>query len=88
MKLEQSICYGSRQAVMQNLIDAGCSKDMIDDLMKQLAEDDMESLLQMLENIVRVCLAWYIRKKSRLTVWIIWFIRSSAVKRKNRGKEG
>ena len=39
MKLEQSICYGSRQAVMQNLIDAGCSKDMIDDLMKQLAEE-------------------------------------------------
>ena len=64
MKLEQSICYGSRQAVMQNLIDAGCSKDMIDDLMKQLAEDDMESLLQMLEQH-RACLLSMVHQKEK-----------------------
>ena len=64
MKLEQSICYGSRQAVMQNLIDAGCSKDMIDDLMKQLAEDDMESLLQMLEKH-RACLLSMVQQKEK-----------------------
>ena len=64
MKLEQSICYGSRQAVMQNLIDAGCSKDMIDDLMKQLAEDDMESLLQMLEKH-RACLLSMVHQKEK-----------------------
>ena len=64
MKLEQSICYGSRQAVMQNLIDAGCSKDMIDDLMKQLAEDDMESLLQMFEKH-RACLLSMVHQKEK-----------------------
>ena len=64
MKLEQSICYGSRQAVMQNLFDAGCSKDMIDDLMKQLAEDDMESLLQMLEKH-RACLLSMVHQKEK-----------------------
>ena len=64
MKLEQSICYGSRQAVMQNLIDAGCSKGMIDDLMKQLAEDDMESLLQMLEQH-RACLLSMVHQKEK-----------------------
>ena len=66
MKLEQSICYGSRQAVMQNLIDAGCSKDMIDDLMKQLAEDDMESLLQMLEKHLECLLSMVHQKEKQI----------------------
>ena len=46
MKLEKLVNYGSREAVIQNLKDAGCTPEMMECIMAHLDEDDMLKLLE------------------------------------------
>lgn len=50
LKLEEVIAYGSRDAVIQNLKDAGCNQDMIDCCINCLDSGQKEELLKRLEN--------------------------------------
>lgn len=64
MNLENSANYGSRQAVLQNLIDAGCTQKMAQHIMTQLQEDDFEELLKQLEHH-RSCLLKMVHEKEK-----------------------
>lgn len=50
MKLEKLVDYGSREAVIQNLKDAGCTQEMMECIMTHLDKDDMGELLKLLEH--------------------------------------
>lgn len=64
MNLEKSENYGSRQAVIQNLQDAGCTQKMVQHIMTQLEEDDFEELSKLLEQH-RSCLLNLIHDKEK-----------------------
>lgn len=64
MKLEETVHYSSREAVMQNLKDAGCTQEMMDCIMAHLDQDDMEELLQMLEEH-RCCLLGMVHEREK-----------------------
>lgn len=64
MKLENLVSYGSRKAVIQNLIDAGCTQEMAEYIMIQLDEDDIEALLKALEQH-RSCLLSLVHEKEK-----------------------
>lgn len=49
MKLEKMVDYGSREAVIQNLKDAGCTQNMMECIMAHLDEDAMNELFKLLE---------------------------------------
>ena len=64
MNLEKSENYGSRQVVIQNLQDAGCTQKMVQRIMTQLEEDDIEELSKLLEQH-RSCLLNLIHDKEK-----------------------
>ena len=64
MKLEKSVNYASRQAVLQNLKDAGCTDEMAQRIITQLEEDDLEELLSQLEHH-RSCLLGTVHEKEK-----------------------
>lgn len=64
MKLENLVSYGSRKAVIQNLIDAGCTQEMVEHIMVQMDEDDIEALLKILEQH-RSCLLSLVHEKEK-----------------------
>lgn len=64
MNLEKSENYGSRQVVIQNLQDAGCTQKMVQRIMTQLEEDDFEELSKLLEQH-RSCLLNLIHDKEK-----------------------
>lgn len=64
MNLEKSENYGSRQVVIQNLQDAGCTQKMVQHIMTQLEEDDFEELSKLLEQH-RSCLLNLIHDKEK-----------------------
>lgn len=64
MNLEKSENYGSRQAVIQNLQDAGCTQKMVQHIMTQLEENDFEELSKLLEQH-RSCLLNLIHDKEK-----------------------
>lgn len=49
IKLEQMIEYGSREAVIQNLKDAGCAQDIIECCMDCMEQGKKNELLKRLE---------------------------------------
>lgn len=49
MSLEKSIHYGSKEAVIQNLEDAGCCRKMIESFMAYLEQGDLRGQLELLE---------------------------------------
>lgn len=64
MKLEKSVNYGSRQAVIQNLKDAGCTKEMIESFVARMDDEDMDELLISLEKH-RCCLLHKVHERER-----------------------
>ncbi|MGI6069235.1 MAG: hypothetical protein ACOYBE_02300 [Blautia sp.] len=64
MKLEETLHYDSRAAVIQNLKDAGCTQEMIDCVMMHLDEDDMGELLKQLERH-RSCLLGMVHEREK-----------------------
>ena len=50
MKLEELIAYGSKEAIIQNLKDAGCSQKTIDCCLACLDTGQKKELLTRLEN--------------------------------------
>lgn len=64
MNLEKSENYGSRQAVIQNLQDAGCTQKMVQRIMTQLEKNDFEELSKLLEQH-RSCLLNLIHDKEK-----------------------
>lgn len=64
MKLEKLAAYGSTQAVLQNLKDAGCTKEMTQQIIMKLEEDDFEELSKLLEQH-RSCLLNLIHDKEK-----------------------
>lgn len=49
MKLEELIAYGSREAIIENLKDAGCSQETIDCCLACLDSGQKKELLKRLE---------------------------------------
>lgn len=64
MKLEETVHYGSRKAVIQNLKDAGCTQEMMECILTHLDEDDMEELLKLLEHH-RSCLLGMVHEREK-----------------------
>lgn len=64
MNLEKSENYGSRQVVIQNLQDAGCTQKMVQRIMTQLEKNDFEELSKLLEQH-RSCLLNLIHDKEK-----------------------
>lgn len=66
MKLEETAHYGSREAVIQNLKDAGCTLEMMECITAHLEEDegDMEELLKLLEQH-RSCLLGKVHEREK-----------------------
>lgn len=50
IELTRLIAYGSKEAIIQNLKDAGCSQDTIECCIACLDSDKKEELLKRLEN--------------------------------------
>ncbi len=49
IKLEQMIEYGSKEAVIQNLKDAGCDRDVIEYCIDRMEQGNKAELLEQLE---------------------------------------
>ncbi len=49
MSLESSIHYGSKEAVIRNLTDAGCCQEMVQCFMAYLEQGDLQGQLSLLE---------------------------------------
>ena len=49
MRLEQTVNYGSKKAVIQNLKDAGCRKEMIEVFMDHLESGNHKEQIQVPE---------------------------------------
>lgn len=64
MKLEKLAAYGSTQAVLQNLKDAGCTKEMTQQITMKLEKNDFEELSKLLEQH-RSCLLNLIHDKEK-----------------------
>lgn len=64
MKLEKLAAYGSTQAVLQNLKDAGCTKEMTHQIIMKLEKNDFEELSKLLEQH-RSCLLNLIHDKEK-----------------------
>lgn len=64
MKLEKLAAYGSTQAVLQNLKDAGCKKEMTQQIIMKLEKNDFEELSKLLEQH-RSCLLNLIHDKEK-----------------------
>ena len=64
MRLEETVHYGSREAVVQNLRDAGCTQDMLEGIMSHLDDDDMGELLKLLEQH-RNCLLGMVHEREK-----------------------
>ena len=64
MKLEETVHYGSREAVIQNLKDAGCTQEMVECLVQHLDEDDMGKMLKLLEEH-RSCLLIVVHEREK-----------------------
>lgn len=64
MKLEETVHYGSREAVIQNLKDAGCTQEMVECLVQHLDEDDMGKMLKLLEEH-RSCLLSVVHEREK-----------------------
>ncbi|WP_177527851.1 hypothetical protein [uncultured Treponema sp.] len=64
MKLEKLAAYGSTQAVLQNLKDAGCTKEMTQQIIMKLEKNDFEELSKLLEQH-RSCLLNLIHDKEK-----------------------
>lgn len=64
MKLEKLAAYGSTQAVLQNLRDAGCTKEMTQQIIMKLEKNDFEELSKLLEQH-RSCLLNLIHDKEK-----------------------
>lgn len=64
MKLEKLSAYGSTQAVLQNLRDAGCTKEMTQQIIMKLEKNDFEELSKLLEQH-RSCLLNLIHDKEK-----------------------
>lgn len=64
MKLEKLTAYGSTQAVLQNLKDAGCTKEMTQQIIMKLEKNDFEELSKLLEQH-RSCLLNLIHDKEK-----------------------
>lgn len=64
MKLEKLAAYGSTQAVLQNLKDAGCTKEMTQQIIMKLEKNDFEELSKLLEQR-RSCLLNLIHDKEK-----------------------
>lgn len=64
MKLEKLATYGSTQAVLQNLKDAGCTKEMTQQIIMKLEKNDFEELSKLLEQH-RSCLLNLIHDKEK-----------------------
>ncbi len=88
MKLEETVDYGSREAVIQNLKDAGCTQEMMECIMTHLDEDDMGELLKLLEQHRSCLLSMVHERENRLTVWIIWFTRLNGIRNKGKRERG
>lgn len=50
IKLEETIQYGSKEAIIQNLEDAGCSREVIDCCLACLDHGKKDELLKRLED--------------------------------------
>ena len=64
MRLEETVHYGSREAVIQNLKDAGCMPDMLECIMIHLDEDNIGELLKLLEQ-QRNCLLHMVHEREK-----------------------
>lgn len=64
MKLEETVHYGSREAVIQNLKDAGCTQEMVECSMAHLDGGDMGELLKLLEQH-RSCLLGMVHEREK-----------------------
>ena len=73
MKLEKTVHYGSREAVIQNLKDAGCTPDMEECIMSHLDEDDMGELLKLLEHH-RSCLLGMVHDREKQIDCLDYFV--------------
>ena len=49
MSLEKSIHYGSKDAVIRNLKDAGCCQEMVQSFMTYLEQGNLKGQLELLE---------------------------------------
>lgn len=83
MKLEETLDYGSRQAVVQNLRDAGCPQELMECIMTHLDEDDMGELLKLLEQH-RSCLLSMVHEREKQIDCLDYFVYQI---KKNKEKE-
>lgn len=49
MNIEETVNYGSREAIIQNLKDAGCKREMIECFVINLEQNNLENLIKLLE---------------------------------------
>lgn len=49
MELEKLVNYGSKEIVLQNLKDAGCTQEMLECILTHLNKDDMKEAFKLLE---------------------------------------
>lgn len=73
MRLEETVRYGSREAVIQNLKDAGCTKEMIERIMTHLEEEDMGELWKLLEQH-RSCLLSIVHEREKQISCLDYFV--------------
>lgn len=81
MKLEQMVNEGTKDAVVQNLWDAGCTQEMIACFMAHLDGEEMEELLALLEQH-RSCLLDKVHEKERQIDCLDYLVYQ--IKRKKR----
>ena len=79
MKLEQEVNYGSKEAVIQNLRDAGCTQELIECMLEQLAQEESGELLTMLEKHRDSLLAMVHEKEKQIGCldYLVYQIRRS-----------
>lgn len=87
MRLEETVHYGSREAVVQNLRDAGCTQDMLEGIMSHLDDDDMGELLKLLEQHRNCLLGMVHEREKQIVVWIIWFTRLNEIRNKDKRQD-
>ncbi len=69
--LEKLTAHGSKEAMIQNMKDAGCSQETIECCMVVKKRSFWNGFLTTGKGFYIRCM----KGKSRLAVWIIWFIR-------------
>lgn len=89
MNLEKTVNYSSREAIIQNLKDAGCKQRMIKCFMTYLEQDNLEKLFILLEEHRNYLLSRVHEGEKQICCldYLIYQIRRNQVNSENRLEE-